>query len=229
MTDILLLAASAFWFGILTSISPCPLAANVAAVSFLAKDVEDPRKVLKAGILYTLGRMFAYVVLGSLVVYGVLAGAGTADFLQRYLDGFLGPLLVVLGLLLLGWIGGGLVLPGAGKGAEKAAALAGPLAPFALGVLFALSFCPVSAGLFFGSLLSLGVREQSPFLAPAAFGAGTGLPVLAFALAVSAGTASVGSLFRKVKAFESLARPATGVIFILAGIYYSLAYSWGLG
>ncbi len=228
MSGFLLALVSAFWFGILTSISPCPLATNIAAISFVAQDVENPWKVLRMGLIYTLGRAFTYIVLGALIIYGILAGAGAADFLQHYIDSFLGPILVVLGLLLLGWIGENLALPGTGGGAKKAAALAGPLAPFVLGVLFALSFCPVSAGLFFGSLLSLGVKENSPFLVPAAFGLGTGLPVLAFALAVSAGTASVGSLFHKVKVFESWARPITGTIFILVGIYYSLAYSWGL-
>ena len=228
MTDFLLVLVSAFWFGVLTSISPCPLATNIAAVSFVSRDVVSPWKVLRSGIFYTFGRVLTYVFLGSLIIYGVMAGAGAANFLQHHLDRFLGPLLVVLGLLLLGWIGGNLALPGTGGGADKAARLAGPLAPFVLGVLFALSFCPVSAGLFFGSLLTLGVKENSPFLAPAAFGLGTGLPVLAFALAVSLGTASVGSLFHKVKVFESWARPVTGAVFILVGIYYSLAFSWGL-
>ena len=176
----LLSIGTALWLGILTSISPCPLATNIAAISFIGNKVENTRRVLIAGLLYTLGRMVAYVVVGAIVVTGILSIPGVANFLQDYFNRFLGPVLIVVGVMLLG------VIPahwfsslGSGKLQDKAGSM-GVWGAGLLGIVFALSFCPVSATLFFGSLIPLAVGIGSTILYPSIFGIGTGLPVIFF-------------------------------------------------
>ena len=219
---------SALWLGILTSISPCPLATNVAAMSFIAKDVESLSRVLISGISYTLGRVFTYAVIGSTILGGILMQADIADFLENYMQRFLGPVMIIIGLVILDM----LVLDflsfkaSSGEKAQRLARKGGIAASFLLGVIFALSFCPVSAGLFFGSLISLGLKQGSHVIVPSVFGIGTGLPVLVFAFAVAFGVSTIGNLFDKVKTFEFYARRITGILFIGVGIYYSIAYSW---
>jgi len=220
--------ASAFWLGVLTSVSPCPLATNIAAISYVGRRLDDPRQVVWGGVLYTLGRALAYGVLGALLVASLLHAPAVSGVLQRALNRLLGPLLVVVGMFLLDlWS-----LPGRGTaGWERLASrLAGRglWGALALGVLFALSFCPLSAALFFGSLVPLAVARESGVLLPVAYGVGTGLPVLVVAVAVSLGVRSVGRAFDRLAAFDRWARRITGVVFVGVGIYLTLVYVFGV-
>jgi cytochrome c-type biogenesis protein len=228
MTDLLATGASALWLGILTSISPCPLASNVAAISFVGRDVGSPRRVLLAGLVYSLGRALAYVVVGALVVTSLLSLPGVSFFLQQRMNQVLGPLLVVIGVVLLGWLP--LRWRGAGwdETVQRRAAGAGVLGPGLLGILFALSFCPVSAGLFFGGLIPLATGANSRVLLPAIYGVGTGLPVVLFAVLLAVGAHWVGRTFHLLTRLERFARPATGVVFILAGGYLIATHLLGL-
>lgn len=213
-------ALAALWLGILTSISPCPLATNIAAVSFIGKTVSSPSRALVLGLLYTLGRVLAYTILGVLLVKGVLTAFGTGNFLQKYMNILLGPVLIVVGVFLMGCIrinlGGGI----SGERAQSWAAKAGAFGPVLLGILFALSFCPISAGLFFLSLVPLAAKHASPVLFPVLYGIGTGLPVLGFAAVVALGTAAVAKAYNRISHFEWWAQRITGVIFIVVGVYY---------
>ncbi|MBT3232169.1 MAG: sulfite exporter TauE/SafE family protein [Calditrichaeota bacterium] len=224
----LLSIGTALWLGILTSISPCPLATNIAAISFIGNKVENTRRVLLAGMLYTLGRMIAYVVVGAIVVTGILSIPGVANFLQDYFNRFLGPVLIVVGVMLLG------VIPahwfsslGSGKLQDKAGDM-GIWGAGLLGIVFALSFCPVSAALFFGSLIPLAVGIGSTILYPSIFGIGTGLPVIFFAILLAFSANAVGRAYDKLKVFELWARRITSVVFILAGIYCTIIYTFGV-
>lgn len=226
----LLAAGSALWFGILTSISPCPLATNITAMSFVGRRVGSPMKVLLAGVLYTLGRSLTYTALGALLVASLLSAPRVSLVLQRTMNKALGPILIVVGIFLLGIIP--LRLPSSGwvqKVGERIAKW-GALGAFLLGVLFALTFCPVSAALFFGSLLPLAVEQASPVLLPALFGIGTGIPVLGFAVAIALGAKSLGKAFGKLAKVERWVRLATGGVFIGVGIYLTLLHLfrvWG--
>ncbi|NQU06519.1 MAG: sulfite exporter TauE/SafE family protein [Calditrichaeota bacterium] len=218
----------ALWLGILTSISPCPLATNIAAISFIGKQVGSTKQVLISGLLYTLGRMFAYVVVGAIVVTGILSIPGMADFLQNYLNKFLGPILIIIGLVLLEvitatWLGS----LGSGK-AQTAIEKHGIWGAGLLGIIFALSFCPVSAALFFGSLIPLAVGVGSTIVYPSIYGIGTGLPVIVFAILIAFGTHAVGVAYDRLRLFEKWARKITGAIFILVGIYYTITYTLGV-
>jgi len=211
---------SALWFGILTSISPCPLATNIAAVSFLSRKIDHPRMVLWSGLAYTLGRMTAYVVIGVILISSLAGIPATANFLQKYMNKILGPLLVIVGLFLVNVFK--LNFPDFSISNERQNKLAemGILGSFLLGSIFAFSFCPLSAALFFGSLIPLALSNNFGIAFPFVYGIGTGLPVVIFAIVITLGVQSISRWFNKVTKLEIYMRKVTGVIFILVGIYF---------
>jgi len=227
MAEFLLATASAFWLGMLTSISPCPLATNIAAVSFVGRRVGSPFKVLLAGLLYTCGRAATYAGLGMVLVSGFLAPPVLSHVLQKYVNRLLGPILILVGMVLLELIQFKLSGPGVGERTRKRAERLGTWGALLLGVVFALSFCPFSAVLFFGSLLPIALRCESAVVIPLTYGLGTGLPVLAFAVLIALGAGSLGRAYDRLAHFERWARRVTGVIFIGAGVYYCLAHIFG--
>jgi cytochrome c-type biogenesis protein len=213
---------SAFWFGILTSISPCPLASNIAAISYIVKGVEKPSSVLTTGLMYTLGRMIAYIALGTLISASLLNIPQASQFMQNTMPKILGPVLILTGFFLLGIIS--FSLPGLTLSEKTTAKFkkSGTMGALPLGILFALSFCPVSAALFFGSLIPLTLQNNSPIILPSLYGIGTGLPVLAFALAIASGSRNISKIFNAVTKTEYWARKITAGILIAVGIYYIL-------
>ncbi len=225
MNEAFLLAiVSATWAGILTSVSPCPLATNVAAVSFIAQGAQSRRMALLTGALYALGRALAYVALAVLLVRSLLSAPEVSAALQRHMTRVMGPVLVLVGMVLLEL----LPLPSFGGrlGAKigPAAAKHGAWGAFGLGAVFALSFCPASAALYFGTLLPLSLETGSAVLLPTLYGLGTALPVLVFAFAIAAGAQRVAALFDRVRDVERWARGGTGVLFILIGVGMTLIY-----
>jgi len=222
--EILIAFGSALWLGILTSISPCPLATNIAAVSFLSKKIAHPALVFLSGLAYTLGRMISYAALGWIIISSLLSVPQVAQFLQKYAGKALGPFLIITGLILLEVIT--LRLPGVGLSQKHHNKLAEAGAPgaFLLGLIFALAFCPVSAALFFGSLIPLALNSKAGTLLPFMYGVGTGLPVLLFAVAIALGVTSISHWFNKITKLEFYTRRVTGVIFILVGLYYTGIY-----
>ncbi|MDT8389467.1 MAG: aromatic aminobenezylarsenical efflux permease ArsG family transporter [Lentisphaeria bacterium] len=219
---------SALWLGVLTAISPCPLGTNIAAISFIGRQVGHRRGVLEAGLLYTAGRVLAYVVLGMLVMAGLMASGDLSRFLQKYLNEILGPVLIVLGMVLLGMIGSGASLNLAGGKLQARAAKGGVLFSLPLGVLFALSFCPVSAGLYFGALIPLSLKHGSRVLLPLVYGGGTALPVIVFAFIIAFASECLGKAFNRLSQVEIWIRRAAGLLFIVAGLYYCLTHIYGL-
>ncbi len=219
-----LCALSALWLGILTSLSPCPLTANIAAVSFLSKKIAHPTAVFLSGLAYTLGRMVSYAAVGWIIIHSLVSVPQTALFLQKYMGKALGPVLIVTGLLLFEVIT--VRLPGLSLSHQHHSKLADSGAPgaFLLGFIFALAFCPISAALFFGSLIPLALNHPAGAILPFIYGIGTGLPVLGFSLAIALGVASLSHVFHKLTRIELYTRKITGVIFIGAGIYYIWAY-----
>ncbi len=218
----------ALWLGILTSISPCPLASNIVAISFIGKGVGSARYVLWLGLSYTLGRAITYLALGIFITKGILSIPGAAYFLQKYMNRLLGPLLIIVGMFLLDFIKVNLSGAMAGDAIRKHAEKGGIWGAGLLGILFALSFCPTSAALFFGSLIPLSIKYGSAFALPSLYGIGTGIPVIVFAILISAGARSVGKALNKLTRIERWARRITGGIFVLVGIYYCLVYIFGI-
>jgi len=182
--------------------------------------VEHTSSVIASGVLYTLGRVVGYTALGVLITSSLLSIPQTSFFLQNNMNKLLGPILVVTGFFLLEvfqFTVPGLSISEKMTGKFKKLGAAGALP---LGILFSLSFCPVSAALFFGSLIPLSLKNSSPVMLPSLYGIGTGLPVLVFAILITVGVQQLGALFKKVALIEYWLRRLTGVIFIVVGIYY---------
>lgn len=224
MNDTWLAVGSAVWFGLLTAISPCPLATNIAAVSFIARRVDNPKAAVATGVLYAIGRSVVYVILGALLVASVFAAPSVSHWLQKYMNKILGPLLIVVGMILLDLINIGSLDTGLGQRVGKRVENWGIWAGLALGVVFALSFCPSSAALFFGSLVPLSIKYESSWLLPSMYGASTALPVIVFAVLIAVGAKAVGKAFDRIGAFERWARRITGVIFVGVGVYFCLRF-----
>ena len=222
--DWLAAIGTALWLGILTSISPCPLAANIAAISFIGKRVDSAGKTVLTGVLYTLGRTITYLVLAIVLVTSLLTVADISLWLQKYMNQILGPVLIIAGMFLLEMIS----LPSKGRGVsdrmQKRAASGGMGGAVLLGLVFALSFCPVSAALFFGSLIPLSLQLHSPVALPLIYGIGTALPVLVFAFLIAFSAHRLGAAYNILTRIEFWARKITGIVFIGVGIYYCLSY-----
>lgn len=219
---------SAFWLGILTSISPCPLATNIAAISFIGRRVNKPGYVLCTGTLYTLGRTITYILLGIILVSSLLSMSAVSHWLQKYMHKLLGPILILAAMMLLDMLSLNTKGSGLGQWAQKRAEKFGLAGALFLGVLFALSFCPVSAALFFGSLIPLSIKYSSGITLPLIYGLGTALPVFTFGVLIALGAGSLAKAFQKVNRFELWARRITGAVFLLVGIYFTIAYTLGI-
>jgi cytochrome c biogenesis protein CcdA len=218
--------ASALWLGLLTSISPCPLATNIAAISYLGRRVDSPGLALGGGVLYAVGRSAVYVALSALFVMGLLSIPRASRFLQQSMNQILGPVLVVTGIILLEWWRP--ALPGGSGAIERLGRrlrLNGAWGAAPLGALFALSFCPASAALFFGSLVPLAIRFDSPVVYPLVYGVGTSLPVVMFAFMIAFGARHVGRVFNRLTQVEIWARRLTGLAFIGVGLYMTVDYT----
>jgi len=211
---------SALLLGLLTAISPCPMATNIAAIAYVSRRVTERRYAVLTGTLYTLGRMLSYSILGILIIVAGIEIPGAASFLQDFGERILGPLLIVVGLLMLniGRLSFGL---GRGKLASIGEKVAdwGLIGGFLLGALFALAFCPYSAVLFFGVLIPLALKSSGGVALPAVFAIGTGLPVLVFGTLISVGVAKVSTWFNAVTRAERIIRIIVSIIFIGVGIY----------
>ena len=229
MSDYPVGALNALGIGVLTSIHPCGLATNIAAVSLLCTWAGDLRRTLAAGILYTLGRVFAYVCLGTLISYGALSVPQVANLLQQYANRLLGPCLILAGMLLSGLIGASKRHASTrARGACPGVAGKKIVGSFLLGAALAVSFCPVSAALFFAVLIPLAVSRGSGVLYPAAYGLGTGAPVIAVVLMAAKG---ITTLDRKLADSRWLAHwlpKGAGGLLIVIGVLYTLDHLYQL-
>jgi cytochrome c-type biogenesis protein len=211
---------TAFLLGILTSISPCPLATNITAIAFISKDIKTPKHTLLNGLLYTLGRGLSYTLVAVLIYVG-LSSFQIAGLFQGWGDKVLGPILILLGLIMLGWIK--LPVTSNNESIETLKAWfasKGYLGSLLLGMLFALAFCPYSGVLFFGALMPLVMKSPEALLLPPLFALGTGIPVIIFSFLIAFSMHKLAKAFSLVSRIEKIIRYAVAIIFIAAGLYY---------
>jgi cytochrome c biogenesis protein CcdA len=219
---------AAAWTGILTAISPCPLATNVAAIAFISRRVENPRAAILTGLLYTLGRSLVYVAIAAILVASLMSAPAVSLTLQKYMNKLLGPILILLGMVLVGLITLPTRTSDLGQKVGQKVADWGVWAGLILGVVFALSFCPASAALYFAGLIPLAIKFESSVLLPLVFGVSTALPVVVFAVLIAVSANAMATAYNRLSAFERGARQVTGVIFILVGIYFTIAFIFQL-
>jgi cytochrome c-type biogenesis protein len=210
---------SAFLLGLMTAISPCPLATNITAIGFISKDIENRNRVFFNGLFYTLGRAITYTALAFIIFMGVdqLKFSG---FFQRYGEKFIGPVLIIIGLFMLDLIK--INFPGFGRltrGIQKKTRWS-YFDAVLLGLVFALAFCPYSGVLYFGILVPMTVASSSGLYLPLIFAFATGIPVIILAWVLAYTVSGVGMVYNRIKSFELWFRRSVSVIFIIVGIYY---------
>jgi cytochrome c-type biogenesis protein len=211
---------SAFVLGLMTAISPCPLATNITATAFISKNISSKKKVFLSGILYSLGRAFTYTTIGLILFFGA-SKFHIARFFSQNGEKYLGPLLIVIGLMMLNVIR--LNFFGKSSFTEKLSEKfqdKGLLGSFLIGAVFALAFCPYSGALYFGMLIPMTIASIDGLYLPIIFAFGTGLPVLLFTYLLAFAAGSIGSFYNKITKIEKVMRTVAGVVFILTGLYY---------
>lgn len=215
---------TALWTGIITSVSPCPLATNIAALTYISKHSGSHKlAVLAHGGLYALGRALAYVFIGFLLVKSLLSAPYFSFFMQKYGGQALSPILVLAGMYMLDMFGGGFM----GFNfidLSKYRLKGGAFSSFAMGSVFALAFCPISAALYFGLIIPLAAKNSAAFSLPLLYGIGTALPVIGLAVALDLGLKKIASITGLAAKFGKYAKPATGWTFIACGVYLGLNY-----
>lgn len=216
---------TAFILGLMTAISPCPLATNITATAYISKNISSKKKVLLSGFVYFLGRAFSYTTIGLILYFGA-SKFHIARFLNQNGEKILGPLLILIGLIMLNVIK--LNFLGKVRFHDKLSDKfkdRGMLGSFLLGVIFALAFCPYSGALYFGMLIPITISSANGLYLPIIFAFGTGFPVLLFTYLLAFAAGKVGSFYTKVSNLEKIMRPLTAVVFIITGVYYVLIFS----
>lgn len=210
---------TAFILGLMTAISPCPLATNITAIGYISKDIVNQRKVFVNGLVYTLGRAVSYTAIGLIFFFGA-SQFEFAGFFQKWGEKLLGPLLIIIGLFMLGILT--LKIPGLGSLTEKMEnkSNSGFWGVLLLGVVFALAFCPYSGVLYFGMLIPMTIGSASGLYLPFIFAVATGIPVIIFAWLLAFSVGSIGNVYNKLKSFELWFRRVVAVLFIGVGAYY---------
>lgn len=213
---------TAFLLGLLTAISPCPLATNIAAVGFIGRNIENRKRVFINGLLYTLGRVLSYTLLGVVLIMILREGSsmfGIQKTIGTWGELLIGPMLLIIGLFML-W-GNRLNLPKFGfNGNTEGLARKGGAGALLIGVLFALAFCPTSGVFYFGMLIPMSATATAGYLFPAVFAIATAIPVLIVAWILAFSVQQMSSFYGRIKTVQKWLNLIVGILFIVIGIYY---------
>ena len=219
-------AITAFILGILTAISPCPLATNITAIGFIGKDIENHHQIFINGLLYTLGRIITYTILGVILIPILREGASMFSVqkaVSKYGEMLIAPLLIVIGVYMLDIIK--LNLPKINfSGNNLKRKTKGSWGALFLGILFSLAFCPTSGIFYFGMLMPMSAAETGGYLLPVVYAIATGLPVILVAWVLAYSVAGLGKLYNRIQVFEKWFRKVVAILFIAVGIYYAVMY-----
>lgn len=217
---------TAFLLGLLTAVSPCPLATNITAIGFISKDIESKDRTFLLGILYTIGRMVAYSLLGALLIWMLRRGFDTFDLqskVSQWGEMLLSPVLIVMGLVML--FGDRLPLSGFGLNAsEKSGRLRGAWGSLLLGILFAMAFCPTSGMFYFGMLIPMSASATGGYALPVVYALATGLPVVIVAWIIAYSIGNIAGFYKKMQVFQKWLNRMVAVLFIIVGIYYAYTF-----
>ena len=211
---------SAFVLGVMTSISPCPLATNITAIAYISKDIKTPKHTLTSGLIYTLGRAISYTLLATLIYFGFSAFQ-IASIFQGWGDKVLGIVLILIALVMFGVIK--INFSSKSKKIEQMKewlATKGHIGTLLLGILFALAFCPYSGVLFFGILIPLVLKSTESLILPPLFALGTGLPVIIFSFLLAFSVGKVSRMYNAMSKIEKIMRYSVATVFLVAGVYY---------
>ncbi len=210
---------TAIILGLMTAISPCPLATNISAIGFISRDIENKKRVFINGLVYTLGRATSYTLLAVIIYFGA-SKMNVSMIFQGWGEKLLGPILILIGLLMLDIIK--INFPAFSKLTDSIGnkSKGNLLRTFLLGVVFALAFCPYSGVLYFAMLIPITITSASGLYLPLVFAVATGLPVIFFAWLLAFAVGNVAKMYNSLKTFELWFRRVVSIIFILVGTYY---------
>ena len=229
-------AITAFILGILTAVSPCPLATNITAIGFISKDIENRHRIFINGLLYTFGRIVTYTVLGFILIPILREGASmfmVQKAVSKYGEMLIAPVLIIIGIFMLDIIKlnlpkiniGGESLKKKTKGGNKLKRKTkGSWSALFLGILFSLAFCPTSGIFYFGMLMPMSAAETGGYLLPVIYAIATGLPVILFAWILAYSVAGLGKFYNRIQIFEKWFRKIVAILFIAVGIYYAIVF-----
>jgi cytochrome c-type biogenesis protein len=217
---------AAFFIGLMTAISPCPLATNITAIAYVSRRVERAKVTILTGVLYTLGRMFTYILIAGMIVWFGINAQIIALPLQKYGERLLGPFLILLGVIMFDvikihlWKGSGRL-----DSFKESLSKKGYAGSFLLGAVFALAFCPFSAVLFFGMLIPLAINAHDAIVIPSVFAFATGLPVIILSIILAVSLHRLVKVMKKIQTIEKWTRKIVAGIFIIVGIYYTITHT----
>jgi cytochrome c-type biogenesis protein len=217
---------TAFVLGLLTAISPCPLATNITAIGYIGRDIESKQRIFWNGILYTVGRIIAYSVLGAILIY-ILHQGENMFFIQKGISKWgemlIAPAMILIGLFML--FGDRLNLPKFGfSGDLESDRMKGMWGSLLLGILFAMAFCPTSGVLYFGMLIPMSAQATAGYLLPVVFAFATGLPVILVAWFLAYSVAGIGTFYNRMKVIQKWFNRTVAILFILVGLYYAYTF-----
>ena len=217
---------TAFVLGLLTAISPCPLATNITAIGYIGRDIESKQRIFWNGILYTVGRIIAYSVLGAILIY-ILHQGENMFFIQKGISKWgemlIAPAMILIGLFML--FGDRLNLPKFGfSGDLESDRMKGMWGSLLLGILFAMAFCPTSGVLYFGMLIPMSAQATAGYLLPVVFAFATGLPVILVAWFLAYSVAGIGTFYNRMKVIQKWFNRIVAILFILVGLYYAYTF-----
>jgi cytochrome c-type biogenesis protein len=209
---------SAILLGLLTAIAPCPMTINITAIGYIGRDFSNKKRLFLNGIFYAMGTIFAYSALAMILYFGADKFRISSLF-QQYSEKIIGPLLLVIGVLMLGIVN--IKFPAFNRLTEKFRARQHfrKWDAFLLGGILALAFCPYSGILYFGILVPLTISASAPWL-PVFYSSAAAIPVIIFAWLLAFTVSGIGKLYNKIKAIEFWFSKCVALLFIGIGIYY---------
>lgn len=217
---------TAFVLGLLTAVSPCPLATNITVIGYIGRNMGSRRRLFWSGVLYTVGRIIAYSALGGVLIYILRSGADMFSIqkgVSKWGEILVAPVMLLIGLFML--LGDRLPLPKFGfSGNLELEKLKGLWGSLLLGILFAMAFCPTSGVLYFGMLIPMSAQASAGYLLPIVFAFATGLPVILVAWILAYSVAEVGRFYNRMKIFQKWFNLIVALLFIGVGLYYAYIF-----
>jgi len=216
MNEVLFSIVGCFILGTLTTLHPCPIATNVAAISMLTGWSNRGRKVLWIYVSFISGYLTSYLFLSTIISTGILTIPIVNDFLHSIFSIFLGPLLILVGMLIADLLNLNRFYKGSLLRWIENRKWSGIYA-FPMGILIGLSFCPATAAIFFGILIPLAIQQDQTILFPLVYAAGAGLPLVVIGWVIYRGI-----LISISKKWQKRIPQLTGWVMIIIGIFLTI-------
>lgn len=219
---------SVFLFGLIGAVAPCQLTTNLTAMAFVSRQTGTGATPLRLAVAYTAGKAVVYTSVGGLIILLGLRLDSAAMPVVVAARRILGPLLILIGVVLLGAIrwrfeAGGRLR----RWLQANLPREGSWGAFLMGLTFSVAFCPTLFWLFFGLTIPLGLRSPIGWSYPAFFALGTAAPLLALSGVTAIGGRAIAGSKPGVMQFGRMANRIAGAVFILAGVNDTLTY-WAL-